>query len=120
MHQALFLSNHVVDNRYLQTQLTTLRQGVEQGQSLTQMSQQLAIFPPLVEQMLAVGEETGQLDDLLLEIADFYDKEVTYQLSSLTAKIEPILLLLVSLLVLLLAMGIFLPMWNLLDLAKTF
>ncbi len=120
MHQALLLSNHVVDNRYLQTQLTTLRQGVEQGQSLTQMSQQLAIFPPLVQQMLAVGEETGQLDDLLLEIADFYDKEVTYQLASLTAKLEPILLLLVSLLVLLLAMGIFLPMWNLLDLAKTF
>lgn len=118
--QALALSQHVVENCYLQTQLLGLKQGIEQGQSVAQMSMRLRVFPPLVQQMLAVGEETGQLDDLLLDIADFYDKEVQYQLRVLSARLEPILLMLVSILVLILAMGIFLPMWNLLDLAKTF
>ncbi|GAL06384.1 MSHA biogenesis protein MshG [Photobacterium aphoticum] len=68
--------------------------------------------------MIAVGEETGQVDELLLEAADFYDREVDYDLKTLTAKIEPLLLLVVAGMVLLLALGIFLPMWGLLDVAR--
>jgi MSHA biogenesis protein MshG len=68
--------------------------------------------------MIAVGEETGQIDDLLLEVSDFYDREVDYDLKTLTARIEPLLLLIVSGMVLILALGIFLPMWNMLDVVK--
>ena len=76
------------------------------------------IFTPLVLQMIAVGEETGQIDELLLEAADFYDREVDYDLATLTARIEPLLLVVVSAMVLLLALGIFLPMWGMLDVAN--
>ncbi len=68
--------------------------------------------------MIAVGEETGQVDNLLLEVSDFYDREVDYDLKTLTARIEPLLLLIVAIMVLLLALGIFLPMWGLLDVAR--
>ena len=63
-------------------------------------------------------EETGQIDDLLLEVSDFYDREVDYDLKTLTARIEPLLLVIVSGMVLILALGIFLPMWNMLDVVK--
>lgn len=76
------------------------------------------IFTPLVLQMIAVGEETGRIDELLLEVADFYDREVDYELKTLTARIEPILLTLVAGMVLVLALGIFLPMWGMLDALK--
>ena len=68
--------------------------------------------------MISVGEETGRIDELLLEVADFYDREVDYDLKTLTARIEPILLTVVAGMVLILALGIFLPMWGMLDAIK--
>jgi MSHA biogenesis protein MshG len=68
--------------------------------------------------MIAVGEETGRIDELLLEVADFYDREVDYDLKTLTARIEPLLLVIVAGMVMILALGIFLPMWGMLDIIK--
>ncbi|MCA2429005.1 type II secretion system F family protein, partial [Vibrio chemaguriensis] len=76
------------------------------------------IFTPLVIQMIAVGEETGRIDELLLEVSDFYDREVDYDLKTLTARIEPLLLVIVAGMVMVLALGIFLPMWGMLDIIK--
>ncbi len=67
--------------------------------------------------MVAVGEETGQLDAMMLEVADFYDREVAYDIDNLSSIIEPILTVAVGIIVLILALGIFLPMWDLTQLA---
>jgi MSHA biogenesis protein MshG len=70
------------------------------------------MFPALVLQMIAVGEETGELPQLLDEVAGFYEREVQFSLSTLSAAIEPILIVLIGGMVLILALGVFLPMWN--------
>jgi MSHA biogenesis protein MshG len=70
------------------------------------------VFSPVVLQMVAVGEETGEIDQLMSEIADMYEREVTIEVEGLTAKIEPILLVCMGVLVLILALGVFLPMWD--------
>jgi len=71
------------------------------------------VFTPVVLQMISVGEEAGELDDLLREVAEMYQREVEYDLKNLSSQIEPILIVLLGVLVLILALGVFLPMWNL-------
>ena len=63
--------------------------------------------------MIAVGEETGQVDEMLDEVADFYEREVEHDIDNLSAAIEPILIVAIGLMVLVLALGVFLPMWDL-------
>lgn len=89
-----------------------MQKQIEQGVSLSQTAVQSQMFSPLVLQMFAVGDETGRVDELLIEGADYYEREVDYGVKSLTAKIEPLLLVVVSLIVGLLALGIFSPMWD--------
>ena len=73
------------------------------------------MFSPLVLQMIAVGEESGQVEVLLTEVAEFYEREVDYDLKNLTDKIEPILIVIMAGFVLVLALGIFLPLWSMYD-----
>jgi MSHA biogenesis protein MshG len=89
-----------------------LRDRVERGESLSRAAASVGMFPPLVLQMIAVGEETGELPALLDEVAGFYEREVEFALKTLSAAIEPILIVLVGGMVLILALGVFLPMWN--------
>lgn len=119
LNQALKMAAEALDNRFLEQRLLDMKLGIESGSSIATTAAKTEIFTPLVLQMIAVGEETGQIDDLLLEAADFYEREVDYDLTTLTARIEPLLLLVVSAMVLLLALGIFLPMWGMLDVANS-
>ncbi|PSW09600.1 MSHA biogenesis protein MshG [Photobacterium rosenbergii] len=118
LNQAIQMSAESLGNNYLENRLIEMKNGIESGSSIAAMARQSGVFTPLVLQMIAVGEETGQVDDLLLEVSDFYDREVDYDLKTLTARIEPILLFIVAIMVLVLALGIFLPMWSLLDVAR--
>ena len=77
------------------------------------MARSTQLFPPLVIQMIMVGEETGNISDMLLEVADFYETEIDAELKNLASVIEPILIVIIGIMVLVLALGIFLPMWNL-------
>lgn len=119
LNQALKMAAEALDNRFLEQRLLEMKLGIESGSSIATTAANTEIFTPLVLQMIAVGEETGQIDDLLLEAADFYEREVDYDLTTLTARIEPLLLLVVSAMVLLLSLGIFLPMWGMLDVANS-
>ncbi len=112
---ALSLVAEAVDNDYMAEKIREMRRNIERGESLVRVSGQSGLFTPLVMQMLAVGEETGQMDDMLQEVAMFYEREVAFDLKSLTAKIEPILITVVAVMVLLLALGIFTPMWDMLS-----
>jgi MSHA biogenesis protein MshG len=115
LNQSIALSAEAMGNKYLELRLLDMKSSIEAGGSVSNTAINSGIFTPLVIQMISVGEETGRIDELLLEVADFYDREVDYDLKTLTARIEPILLIFVSVIVLILALGIFLPMWGMLD-----
>jgi len=110
--QAMELCARAVGNAYLAVKIRQMRIGVERGESLLRIASASAMFTPLVLQMIQVGEDTGQIDDLLDEVADFYDAEVDYELKRMASRIEPLLIVAMTMLVAMLALGIFLPMWD--------
>ena len=112
MTTGLTLVAEAVDNSYMQDKITAMRQAIESGESLLRSAVASTLFTPLVLQMVAVGEETGRVDELLTEVGDYYEREVDYDLATLTARIEPLLLVVVAVMVLILALGIFTPMWD--------
>lgn len=112
LNQALNMVAEAVDNAFVALRIREMRIGVERGESLVRTAANTQLFTPLVMQMFSVGEETGQVDQLMQEAADYYEREVDYDLQTLTARIEPVLLVIVAGMVLVLALGIFLPMWD--------
>ncbi len=112
MLQTLSVIAKASGNDYMAERVTRLRLGVERGDPLSRAAASVEMFPPLVLQMMSVGEETGELPQLLDEVAGFYEREVDYALKNLSAAIEPILIVFVGGMVLVLALGIFLPMWE--------
>jgi MSHA biogenesis protein MshG len=111
--QALTMVANTVENVHVARRIESMREGVERGDSVLRTAVATGIFTPIVLQMVAVGEETGSLDDLMTEIADMYQREVEYDLKSLASQIEPILVVFLGGLVLILALGVFLPIWDL-------
>ena len=111
--QALTVVSQTVDNAYLAARVEQMRDGVERGESILRTAVAANVFTPVVLQMIAVGEETGSLDDLMEEIAAMYEREVDYELKTLSAQIEPILITFLGIMVLILALGVFLPIWDL-------
>jgi len=111
--QALSNVAQTVDNAYIADKIERMRDGVERGESVLRSAIATGIFTPVVIQMIAVGEESGSLDDMLQEVAEMYQREVEYELKTLSQQIEPILIVFLGIMVLILALGIFLPMWDL-------
>jgi MSHA biogenesis protein MshG len=111
--QALSVVARTTDNAYVASKIETLRDGIDRGESLYRCAAASGVFTPVVLQMIAVGEETGEIDDLLTEIAGMYERETAYSIKELSTIIEPLLLVLMALLVLVLALGVFMPMWSL-------
>jgi len=110
--QALTVVSRAVDNVYVGDRILQMRNGVERGDSLTRTAAATNLFTPLIIQMLAVGEESGSVDDLLDEVAGFYEREVDYDLKRLSSAIEPVLIVVIGGIVLVLALGVFLPLWD--------
>lgn len=111
--QALSNSAQTVDNSFVARRIDGMRENVERGESLLRAAISSAIFTPIVLQMVAVGEESGAVDEMMDEIGDMYRQEVEYELKTLSQQIEPILIVMLGAMVLVLALGIFLPMWDL-------
>jgi len=113
MLQALSLIARSSGNEFIAERILKMRDSVERGEPLTRAATAAGIFPPLILQMIAVGEETGELGELLDEVAGFYEREVDYVLKNISAAIEPVLIVCIGGMVLVLALGVFLPMWEL-------
>jgi MSHA biogenesis protein MshG len=111
--QELTIVANTVDNTHVARKIESMREGVERGESVLKTALATSIFTPIVLQMVAVGEETGALDDLMAEIADMYQREVEYDLKSIASQIEPVLVVALGVMVLILALGVFLPIWDL-------
>jgi MSHA biogenesis protein MshG len=111
--QGLTLVAQTVDNAHIARRVERMREGVERGESVLHTAANAETFTPVVLQMVMVGEESGALGEMMDEIADMYQREVEYELKTLGAQIEPILIIGLGILVLLLALGVFLPIWDL-------
>ena len=111
--EALTVVAATADNAYIARQIEGMRDGIDRGESLYRCATASGIFTPVVLQMIAVGEETGEIDSLLTEVAGMYEREITYSIKRLSTQLEPILLAIIAGMVLVLALGIFLPMWSL-------
>ncbi|OGS90380.1 MAG: MSHA biogenesis protein MshG [Gallionellales bacterium GWA2_60_18] len=111
--QGMNVVGMVVDNEFMRSRIEQMRDGVERGESILRTAVAAGVFNPVVLQMIAVGEETGDMDGMMLEVAEMYEREVQYEVATLSSKIEPILIVALGIMVLILALGVFLPMWDL-------
>ncbi|MCH2158816.1 MAG: type II secretion system F family protein [Oleiphilaceae bacterium] len=111
--EGLIISGYASGNPWIAKRISRMRTAIERGESLYPAALISGVFTSLVLQMLAVGEESGNLDVLLEEVAQFYDEEVDYSLKTLTDVIEPTLIIAMGLVVLMLALGVALPIWDL-------
>ncbi len=108
-----------IGNKIVSNSIENIIEAVNEGKGMVEPMKASGLFPSIVMQMVKIGEETGKIDDLLLKVADYYDSQVDYTVRNLTVLIEPILIFIIGILVLILALAIFLPMWNLMSLFRT-
>ena len=116
--QVLELVSRTVGNAVVAAELETIATSVREGKGLSIPMSQSGIFSPMVLQMVAIGEETGKIDELLMKVADYYDQQSDFMIKNLTTLIEPIFIVALGAMVLIMALGIFLPMWNLASLFR--
>lgn len=107
-----------VGNKVIEEAILDMKKGITEGKNMAETIKSKPLFPPIVSQMIAIGEETGKLDELLFKVSEYYDSETDYIIDNLTSLIEPFLLLILGSGVLFIALSIFLPMWNLMSLFK--
>jgi MSHA biogenesis protein MshG len=110
---ALEVAVETADNVVLAERIGQIRASAERGDTLARAARTTGVFTPIILQMIAVGEETGALGEMMNEVADYYQKDVEYAVKGLAAQIEPIMIVLMGGMVLVVALGVFLPMWDL-------
>ncbi|MBL4680908.1 MAG: type II secretion system F family protein [Pseudomonadales bacterium] len=111
--QGLNVVSRALGNEFMAKKVVEMRTSIERGESFLQSAASIALFTPLVLQMISVGEETGGVDEMLAEAAEFYEQEVDYELKGLADAIEPVMIIGIGAMVLVLALGVFLPLWDL-------
>jgi type IV pilus assembly protein PilC len=116
--QSLEVVSDTVNNGLIKKAILDVQDSVKRGESLAKPLKQHKVFPPMVVQMLAVGEETGALDTMLEKIAMFYDDEVSATVDQLTSLIEPIMIAFVGVMVGIAVIALYMPMFNIINLIK--
>ncbi len=115
---SLDIISNVTGNVIAKQAVDEIKKDVEGGATIYMPFSQSSFFPNVVSDMVAVGEETGRLDEMLFKAADYYDEEINYTIKNLSSAIEPILLVFIAGMVLILALGVFLPMWNMINVVR--
>lgn len=116
--QALDIVAETVNNKVVAKAVLDVKSSVKEGETIAKPLARHAVFPPMVVQMLSVGEETGALDTMLEKVAAFYDEEVSATVESLTSLIEPILIALIGLTVGAVVVALYLPMFRIFELIR--
>ncbi len=111
--------SEVTGNEVFKKELLIIRNSIATGTAINVAVRSSLLFPVIVSDMIAAGEETGMLDEMLFKIADYFDEETDYIIQNLSSAIEPILLLFIAAMILLIALGVFLPMWNMMNVFKS-
>ncbi|MGQ9707447.1 MAG: type II secretion system F family protein [bacterium] len=112
--RSLNLVSKTIGNVYLARAVDSLTESVRRGRGLAAPMRELGVFPPMVVQMVATGEESGALDDMLKQISDYYDSEVEYAVKNLTGMIEPIMILVMGVAAVFLIVAIIMPYMSIL------
>jgi len=116
--QAFTVVSRAIDNEFIGARVLQIRDGIERGDTITRTATATGLFPPLVLQMIAVGEETGDLDGMLSKIGDFYESEVDATIKSLTSIIEPLMIVVVGGIVGGIIVAMYLPMFQIFELIE--
>jgi type IV pilus assembly protein PilC len=116
--KALEITGTTAGNWVVEEALRGVREKVHAGVPIAQNLVEYPVFPPMVSQMVKIGEETGELDAMLGKIADFYEEEVDASISALTSIIEPIMIIMVGTVIGTIIISMYLPMFKLLTLIK--
>lgn len=116
--QGMTVVSRAVDNDYISDRIVQMRDGIERGETIARTAAATGMFPSLVIQMISVGEDTGAVDELMFNVADYYEREVDYDIANLSTALQPILIVFLSVMVFILALGVFLPMWDLVQVAR--
>ena len=116
--RVLELSSEGTGNVVIKDIIDSIRTAVNEGEGVTGPMKKSGIFPPAVIQMVSVGEDSGRMDELLLFVSDYYDSQIEYTIDNFSSLVEPLVLLILGAGVLLMALGVFLPMWNLMAIFK--
>ena len=118
--EALSITAATVSNKQISKVILEMRDQVSQGKSLTEPMKASNTFPPIAIAMVSIGEKAGSLEGMLNKVADYFDRESDYTIKNLTPLLEPILIFGLGMVVLLFALGIFLPMWDLINVYKNY
>ncbi len=113
--QALEITSNTVGNMLVAEAVDSVRAGVKEGDSIARPLGQSPLFPPMVTQMLAIGEETGALDTMLNKVSDFYDSEVASTVEALTSLLEPLLIVVLGLVVGAIVIALYMPIFSLIS-----
>jgi type IV pilus assembly protein PilC len=116
--QSLEIVKDTVGNAVVSKAIVDVQSSVKEGESIAKPLERHAVFPPMVVQMIAVGEETGALDTMLSKVADFYDQEIEATVEALTSLIEPILIAVMGGVVGSMVVALYMPMFNIINLIK--
>ena len=107
--------SRVVNNSIIEERLISGIENIRKGVSLSRTVKDVGIFPPMVDSMIRIGEESGSLDDMLYKTADFYDEEVETSLQKLTSMIEPLMIVVMGLSIGFIAIAMYLPMFDMMQ-----
>ncbi|MBI3595845.1 MAG: type II secretion system F family protein [Nitrospirae bacterium] len=116
--QTLEIVSQTVGNTVISRVVDNIRDSARQGRGIVQPMQVSRIFPPVVVQMVSIGEQTGKMEEMLMKVSEYYDQEVEYSIRNLSTSLEPLLLAVIGGVVLFLALAIFMPWWNLINVFK--
>jgi type II secretory pathway component PulF len=117
--QTLEIVAKTVNNVIISRVIDNIRDSARQGRGLVQPMRVSGIFPPVVIHMVGIGEETGKLDEMLMKVSQYYDRDVDYSIRNLSTTLEPLLLTLIGGVILFLALAIFMPWWNMINVFKS-
>jgi MSHA biogenesis protein MshG len=118
--EALTVTAATVENKVISRVIINIRNDVAQGKTLAEPMRGSKTFPPIAISMVAIGEKAGTLEKMLDKMADYFDREVDYTIENLTPLLEPILIVGLGVILLIFALGIFLPMWDLVNIYKSY
>ncbi|MBM4130496.1 type II secretion system F family protein [bacterium] len=110
--QGLEITSRTAGNKVMQEAIEATAKSISQGETIAQPLRESGVFPPMVVQMIGIGEQTGALDEMLAKIADFYDEEVDAAVEALTAAIEPIMIVVMGTMVGGMLVAMYLPMFK--------
>jgi type II secretory pathway component PulF len=116
--QTLEIVSETVGNVVIGRVVDNIRDSARQGRGIVQPMRVSKVFPPIVIQMVAIGEESGKMEEMMMKVSEYYDRDVEYAIKNLSSSLEPILLAVIGVVILFLALAIFLPWWNLINVFK--